>query len=311
MSKDRHPLVETSALAKRFGDTPALDGLDLIVPTGSVYAVLGPNGAGKTTLIRILATLVRPDAGTARVLGHDVVREAAAVRRRIGLTGQFAALDEHLTGRENAYLLARLRGLSRAAARARAAELLGAFGLEEAAARPVKTYSGGMRRRLDVAASLICTPDLLFLDEPTTGLDPHSRRRVWELVRDLRTTVLLTTQYLEEADQLAHRIAMIDRGRVVAEGTPSELKASVGSGRIELRLADPARREEAARLLAHAVGAMVATDPDEAVLSAPIRRLDRLPQLLTDLQRAGIALGALSVGQPRLDDVFLELTEAA
>jgi daunorubicin/doxorubicin transport system ATP-binding protein len=175
----------------------------------------------------------------------------------------------------------------------------------------VKTYSGGMRRRLDVAASLISTPDLLFLDEPTTGLDAHSRRRVWELIRELRTTVLLSTQYLEEADQLADRIAVIDRGRVVAEGTPGELKASVGSGRLELRLADPARREDAARLLAHALGAVVATDPDEAALSAPIGRLDRVPQLLTDLQRAGIAVSALSVGQPRLDDVFLELTEAA
>ena len=311
MTTDRPIGVETAALAKRFGDTPALDRLDLHVPGGSVYAVLGPNGAGKTTLIRILATLLRPDAGTARVLGHDVVREAAAVRRRISLTGQFAALDHHLTGRENVYLLARLAGLSRRAARARTAELLGAFGLTEAAGRTVKTYSGGMRRRLDVAASLIANPDLLFLDEPTTGLDPHSRRQVWELVRELQATVLLTTQYLEEADQLADRIAVVDHGRVVAEGTPGELKASVGIGRLELRVADPARRRDAARLVAQALSVVVATGADEAALSAPIPRLDGLPKLLADLQQAGIAVSGLSVGQPRLDDVFLELTEAA
>jgi len=233
MSKDRPLAVDARGLAKRFRDTPALAGLDLTVPARSVYAILGPNGSGKTTLIRILATVLRPDAGSAAVLGHDVVREAAAIRRRIALTGQFAALDEHLTGRENLYLLARLRGLSRAAAGARAGELLTTFGLDEAAGRTVKTYSGGMRRRVDVAASLIVPPDLLFLDEPTTGLDPHSRREVWDIVRDLDATVLLTTQYLEEADQLAERIAVMDRGRVIAEGTPDELKASAGRPRLE------------------------------------------------------------------------------
>jgi ABC-2 type transport system ATP-binding protein len=218
MSKDRPLCIDARGLTKRFKDTLALDALDLTVPAGAVYAILGPNGSGKTTLIRILATVLRPDAGTAGVLGYDLVRDATAIRRRIGLTGQFAALDEHLTVRENLYLLARLHGLSRAAARARTAELLATFGLEEAKGRAVKTYSGGMRRRVDVAASLIVTPDLLFLDEPTTGLDPHSRRQVWDIVRELSATVLLTTQYLEEADQLADRIAVLDRGRVVAEG---------------------------------------------------------------------------------------------
>ncbi|WP_241431515.1 ATP-binding cassette domain-containing protein [Natrialba hulunbeirensis] len=231
---DAAPLaIEIAGLVKHFGETKAVDGIDLQVPAGGIYGLLGPNGAGKTTVIRMLATLLQPDAGTARVFGDDVSTEGNAVRRRVSLTGQFASVDEDLTGRENLVLLARLLGYSRAGARERASELLDAFGLTEAGTRQVKTYSGGMRRRLDIAASIVVTPELLFLDEPTTGLDPRNRNQVWDIIRALvanGTTVLLTTQYLDEADQLADRIAVIDEGRIIAEGTPGELKASVGSG---------------------------------------------------------------------------------
>jgi ABC-2 type transport system ATP-binding protein len=235
--------IGASGLVKTFGRTRAVGAVDLAVPVGSVYGVLGPNGAGKTTTLRMLATLPRPDAGTARVLGHDIVREADAVRSRIALTGQYAAVDDDLTGQENLALLARLWGHRRADAKRRAAELLDAFGLTEAADRLVNTYSGGMRRRLDIAASIVVTPELLFLDEPTTGLDPLSRNQVWDLVRELArtgTTVLLTTQYLDEADQLADRVAVIDHGRVIAEGATGALKASVGSGVLHVRLRTPA-----------------------------------------------------------------------
>jgi ABC-2 type transport system ATP-binding protein len=224
--------IETEGLVKRFGEKTAVDGIDLAVRSGTVYGVLGPNGAGKTTTIRMLATLLRPDGGSARVLGHDVVRDAAAVRGCVSLTGQFASVDEELTGRENLTLIGRLLGFAHRAAAARADELLDAFGIAEAADRLVKTYSGGMRRRLDIAASIVVTPELLFLDEPTTGLDPRSRNQVWEIVRVLvaaGTTVLLTTQYLDEADQLADRLAIIDHGRIIAEGTPDELKTRVGT----------------------------------------------------------------------------------
>ena len=237
--------IEATGLVKAFGATTAVDGVDLSVPRGSVYGVLGPNGAGKTTTIRMLATLLRPDGGSARVLGHDVVAEADAVRSLVSLTGQLASVDEDLTGRENLILLARLLGLRRGPARERATELLDAFGLGDAAGRLVKHYSGGMRRRLDIAASLVVTPRVMFLDEPTTGLDPRSRNQVWAIVRALAaegTTVLLCTQYLDEADQLADGIAVIDRGRVIAEGTPGQLKASVGTGALHVRLLDPARR---------------------------------------------------------------------
>src|SRR5688572_688337 len=235
--------IETAGLSKSFGATQALVGIDLNVAKGSVFGLLGPNGAGKTTTVRLLATLLAPTGGSARVLGHDLLTEPAAIRSKVSLTGQFASVDEDLTGRENLVLLARLLGHSWQGAKQRAAELLDAFDLTEAARRQVRTYSGGMRRRLDIASSLIVTPEILFLDEPTTGLDPRSRNQVWDMVRDIAaigTTVLLTTQYLEEADQLADRLAVIDHGKLIAEGTSRELKASVGSGTLKIQLQDPA-----------------------------------------------------------------------
>ena len=250
--------IETHGLVKVFGENRAVDGIDLAVPRGTVFGVLGPNGAGKTTAMRMLATLLLPDGGTARVLGHDVVTEADAVRGSVSMTGQFASVDEELNGRENLVLIGRLLGFSRKVARARANELLDAFGLTDAADRLVSSYSGGMRRRLDIAASIVVAPEVLFLDEPTTGLDPRSRNQVWEIVRVLvaaGTTVLLTTQYLDEADQLADRIAIIDHGRVIAEGTSGELKALVGSGALHVRVLDPDQREDAARILADVLGA--------------------------------------------------------
>src|ERR671915_81499 len=262
--------LEASGLVKSFGDVRAVAGVDLAVRSGSVYGVLGPNGAGKTTTIRMLATLLRPDAGSARVLGHDIVREADAVRGLVSLTGQLASVDEDLTGRENLVLIGRLLGLKRAEAKARTTELLEAFDLADAAGRLVKNYSGGMRRRLDIAASLVVTPELMFLDEPTTGLDPRSRNQVWDIVRSLAaagTTILLCTQYLDEADQLADGIAVIDHGRVIAEGTPAQLKASVGSGSLHVRLLDPEQRPEAERVLGRVLD-NVHREADPAALSA-------------------------------------------
>ena len=303
--------VEASGLVKAFGKTRAVDGVDLAVPTGSVYGFLGPNGAGKTTTIRMLATLLRPDTGHARVLGYDIVGEADAVRGRVALTGQYASVDGDLTGRENLVLLARLLGHTRAGAKARAGELLDAFGLAEAAGRLVTTYSGGMRRRLDIAASIVVTPELLFLDEPTTGLDPRSRNQVWELVRALAaggTTVLLTTQYLDEADQLADRVAVVDRGRVIAEGTPGQLKASVGPGALQVRLRDPDQRVEAERVLSQTLGVPVHLESDEAALSARVADPDRVALALAELSHAGIAVTDFALGRPSLDEVFLALT---
>jgi ABC-2 type transport system ATP-binding protein len=302
--------IEANGLVKSFGSTRAVDGVDLAVRTGSVYGVLGPNGAGKTTTIRMLATLIRPDEGSARVLGHDIEREADAVRAAVSLTGQLASVDEDLTGRENLILLGRLLGLRRAAAKARAAELLEAFGLEEAAGRLVKHYSGGMRRRLDIAASLVVTPALMFLDEPTTGLDPRSRNQVWDIVRALvaeGTTILLCTQYLEEADQLAEGIAVIDHGKVIAEGTPAQLKGSVGGSSLQVRLLDPSDRPEAERLLARHLGA-VHLEPDPAALSAQCADADRAADAIAELARSGVRIADFSVGQPSLDEVFLALT---
>jgi len=303
--------IETEGLVKTFGDTRAVDGIDLAVPAGSVYGVLGPNGAGKTTMIRMLATLIRPTEGSARVLGHDVVREADAVRARVSLTGQFASVDEELTGKENLVLLARLLGFSHQSATERADELLDAFGLTDAADRDVKNYSGGMRRRLDIAASIVVTPDLLFLDEPTTGLDPRSRNQVWEIIRVLvasGTTVLLTTQYLDEADQLADRIAIIDHGRMIAEGTPGELKASVGAGALHVRLHDPEQRPAAQQLLTKVLAAPVTLESDPSALSSCTNDNERIAAALTELTRAGIQVNEFALGQPSLDEVFLALT---
>ncbi len=305
------PAIEAVGLVKTFGETRAVDELDLTVAAGTVYGVLGPNGAGKTTTIRMLATLLRPDAGHARVLGHDVVADADAVRGSIGLTGQFASVDEDLTGRENLVLIARLLGHTRARARSRADELLEAFDLAEAAGRQAKNYSGGMRRRLDIAASLVVTPRLMFLDEPTTGLDPRSRNQVWDIVRALAadgTTVLLCTQYLDEADQLAERVAVIDRGRVIAEGTPSRLKASVGSGSLHVRLLDPGQRAAAADVLRRVVGGQVTLDADPAALTAGVGGPAEASEVLGGLAAAGVAVAEFALGQPSLDEVFLALT---
>jgi ABC-2 type transport system ATP-binding protein len=302
--------IEATGLVKTFGETRAVDGVDLAVGSGSVYGVLGPNGAGKTTTIRMLATLLRPDAGSARVLGHDIVSEADAVRSLVSLTGQLASVDEDLTGRENLVLLGRLLGLKRVDAKARAIELLEAFGLADAAGRLVKHYSGGMRRRLDLAASIVVTPELMFLDEPTTGLDPRSRNQVWDIIRALRTegaTILLCTQYLDEADQLADGIAVIDHGKVIAEGTPSQLKASVGSGALHVRLLDPEQRPEAERVLARELDG-VHLEPDPAALSAPCSDADRAAEAVAELSRSGVRIAGFSLGQPSLDEVFLALT---
>jgi ABC-2 type transport system ATP-binding protein len=302
--------VEATGLVKAFGETRAVDGVDLAVQNGAVYGVLGPNGAGKSTVIRMLATLLRPDAGSARVLGHDIVKEADAVRAAVSLTGQLASVDEDLTGRENLILIGRLLGLKRGAAKARADELLEAFGLADASARLVKKYSGGMRRRLDIAASIVVTPRLMFLDEPTTGLDPRSRNQVWDIIRLLvtdGTTILLCTQYLEEADQLADGIAVIDHGRVIAEGTPSQLKASVGTGALHVRLLDPEQRPEAEQILGRRLGALH-LEPDPAALSAQCSDADRAAEAVADLTRSGVRIAGFSVGQPSLDEVFLALT---
>jgi ABC-2 type transport system ATP-binding protein len=302
--------VEATGLVKSFGGTCAVDGVDLAVRRGSVYGVLGPNGAGKTTTIRMLATLIRPDAGSARVLGHDVVEEADAVRRTVSLTGQLASVDEDLTGRENLILLGRLLGLKRPAAKDRATELLEAFGLAKASGRLVKHYSGGMRRRLDIAASIVVTPELMFLDEPTTGLDPRSRNQVWDIIRALvaeGTTILLCTQYLEEADQLADGIAVIDNGKVIAEGTPGQLKASVGSGALHVRLLEPDQRPEAEQVLGRRLGA-VTLEPDPAALSVGCSDADRGAEAVAELVRAGVRIADFSLGQPSLDEVFLALT---
>jgi ABC-2 type transport system ATP-binding protein len=303
--------IEASGLVKSFGPTRAVDGVDLAVPRGVVYGVLGPNGAGKTTTIRMLATLLRPDAGSASVLGRDVVAQADDVRGLVSLTGQLASVDDDLTGRENLVLLGRLLGYAGRQARARADVLLEAFGLDDAAGRLVKTYSGGMRRRLDIAASIVVTPELMFLDEPTTGLDPRSRNEVWDIVRALvgqGTTVLLCTQYLDEADQLADRIAVIDRGRVIAEGTPGTLKASVGQGALHVRLLDPEHRPEALALLARALDAEPHAEADPASLSVPVADAGRASEAVAELARAGLGVAGFALAQPSLDEVFLALT---
>ena len=299
--------IEAQGLIKRFKATRAVDGVDLTVPQSSVYGVLGPNGAGKTTTIKMLATLLKPDGGSARVLGRDVVAEAGAVRGLVSLTGQLASVDDDLTGRENLILLARLLGYRTRQAKLRADELLGAFGLEEAESRLVKHYSGGMRRRLDIAASIVVTPELMFLDEPTTGLDPRSRNEVWDIIRALvgeGTTVLLCTQYLDEADQLADRIAVIDHGKVIAEGTPAQLKASVGQGALHVRLLDPDQRDAAAVIL----GGDAHGEPDPAALTLPVADADQASRAIAALTDADIGLASFALSQPSLDEVFLALT---
>ncbi|HZS94169.1 MAG TPA: ATP-binding cassette domain-containing protein [Chloroflexota bacterium] len=306
------PAILAEGLEKTFGETRALQGLDLVAQEGTVLGVLGPNGAGKTTAVRILATLLRPDAGRAEVAGSDVVRQASDVRARIGLAGQYAAVDEYLTGRENLEMVGRLYHLSARSARQRAAELLEQFDLSDAASRPVKTYSGGMRRRLDLAACLVAAPPVLFLDEPTTGLDPHSRLTMWEIIGGLvaaGTTVLLTTQYLDEADHLADRIAVVDHGRVIAEGTSQELKARVGGERLVVTVARGEDTRAAVRALAPITGDEIHVDETRGQVSAPVIHGARmLADAVRTLDTAGVELDDLSLRRPTLDDVFLTLT---
>jgi ABC-2 type transport system ATP-binding protein len=281
--------------------------------------LLGPNGAGKTTAVRVLATLLRPDGGQGRVFGYDVVREADAVRSRVSLTGQYASVDEDLTGTENLVLLGRLLGHRKPAARERAEQMLAAFGLSDASDRQVKKYSGGMRRRIDIAASILNTPEVLFLDEPTTGLDPRSRSQVWDIIRAVvahGTTVLLTTQYLDEADRLASRIAVVDHGKVIAEGTPGDLKSSIGAGTVHLRLRDAGQRAEAEKVLSRALGVQVLPESDPVALTARVsgqttdtEASEQAAQALAELARAGIIVDDFSLGQPSLDEVFLALTD--
>lgn len=303
--------VRAEGLVKVFGDNRAVDGVDLQVEAGTVYGVLGPNGAGKTTTIRMLATLLRPDGGRAEIFGHDVEREAQIVRQLVGVTGQYASVDETLSATENLVLFGRLLGLSRPDARRKAVELLEEFGLTDAAKRPLKNFSGGMRRRLDLAASLISRPPLIFLDEPTTGLDPRTRAQMWETIRGLvagGSTVLLTTQYLDEADQLADRIAVIDMGEVVAEGTSDELKASVGTSSLQLRPADPADLDAVRFAVERVLRVPVTVSPEAARLTAPMQNPDLVTDLLVELRAADIRLSELSVQKPTLDEVFLTLT---
>jgi ABC-2 type transport system ATP-binding protein len=306
------PAIEAEGLVKAFGQTRALAGLDLAVPQGGILGVLGPNGAGKTTAVRVLATLLRPDAGRARVLGADVVDQAPEVRARIGLTGQYAALDDYLTGRANLIMIGRLGRLSRRQARQRADDLLARFELTGAAGRAVKTYSGGMRRRLDLAASLIGHPEVLFLDEPTTGLDPRSRAVMWDIIRELATggtTLLLTTQYLAEADQLASQIAVIDAGRVIAEGTPDQLKARAGEDRVALTLVPGTDLAVAAATLAAFATGPVDAEPGGLVITAQVPDREGLTtDLIQALGASGVRVSSTTVRRPSLDDVFLTLT---
>ncbi|WGW10804.1 ATP-binding cassette domain-containing protein [Saxibacter everestensis] len=303
--------VDAHGLVKNFGSNRAVDGVNLQVKSGTVYGVLGPNGAGKTTTIRMLATLLRADGGDARVFGHDVRKEAHVVRSLIGVTGQYASVDETLSASENLVLFSRLHGLSRTAAKQKTRDLLEEFGLTEAATRPLKNFSGGMRRRLDLAASLISQPPLIFLDEPTTGLDPRTRSQMWDTIRRLvatGSTVLLTTQYLDEADQLADRIAVIDKGTVVAEGTADDLKASVGNSALQLRLDDPAKLLLARDLVEQSLGGVPVLTPETGRLTAPMHNPDLITDLLIRMREARITVAELSVQKPSLDEVFLSLT---
>jgi ABC-2 type transport system ATP-binding protein len=306
------PAIACEGLRKHFGDTTALDGLDLAVPQGTVHGLLGPNGAGKTTVVRVLATLLRPDSGRALVAGFDVVRQAAQVRARIGLAGQHAAVDEILSGRQNLVMFGRLCHLPATAARRRADELLSQFSLTQAGTRPVRHYSGGMRRRLDVAASFIVAPRVLFLDEPTTGLDPRGRNEVWQTIRALAaagTTVLLTTQYLDEADQLAGAVSVIAAGRVIAAGTPDELKSQAGGDRIEVVLREAGDLIPAARVLQARLGTGAHLDHDRRALSVPVAdRLAALTQIIRSLDEENIDAEDIALRRPTLDEAFQRLT---
>ena len=302
--------IEAQGLVKMFGDNCAVDHVDLRVPTGSIYGVLGPNGAGKTTTIRMLATLLKPDGGSAKIFGHDVEKEPHIVRQLIGVTGQYASVDETLTATENLVIFSMLQGLTKKQANKKALELLEEFDLMEAASRSIAKFSGGMRRRLDLAASLISQPPLIFLDEPTTGLDPRTRNQMWATIRRLvssGSTVLLTTQYLDEADQLADRIAVIDRGKVIAEGTPAQLKASVGVASLELSLIDT-NDAAAAQEIVRAVLSVETHVSDQGLITAPMADPDLVTDLLLALRNAQIRLAEVSVKTPSLDEVFLAIT---
>jgi ABC-2 type transport system ATP-binding protein len=305
------PIIVTEGLTKTFGETHALTGLDLQVPPNAIYGLLGPNGAGKSTAVRVLTTLTRPTGGRAFVAGFDVAKDADKVRQRIGLAGQAAAMDEKLTGRENLRMFGRLSRLGERAARARADELLGRFDLEHAGDRLVKTYSGGMRRRIDLITSLIITPDVLFLDEPTTGLDPRSRNEIWSTIRELvanGTTILLTTQYLDEADQLAANVAVIDTGQVIAAGPPGELKARIG-GYLDVVVADAGQLTGAIAVLSTLAGKAAEADPDELRVSVALSGEGLpLPYVVRELDAAGVVVQDVGLRHPTLDDVFLNLT---
>jgi ABC-2 type transport system ATP-binding protein len=306
------PIIHAEGITKSFGDVRALDGVDLEVDAGTVYGLLGPNGAGKTTMVRVLATLLRPDGGTATVAGYDVVRQAADLRFAIGLAGQYAAVDEILTGRENLEMVGRLYRLTPRESRERAGDILERFDLADAGDRPVKTYSGGMRRRLDLAASLVGRPQVLFLDEPTTGLDPRSRLGLWDFIErlvDEGTTLLLTTQYLEEADRLADEIAVIDNGKVIAEGTSDELKATIGGDVLELELADVAQMDAAAAALADMCCGEPTLETALGIVRVPVETaVGTITDAVRRIDAAGITLQDIAIHRPTLDDVFLTLT---
>ena len=304
-------VIEAEGLTKRFGGTQALAGVDISAESGQVLALLGPNGAGKTTIVRVLSTLLRPDGGRASICGYDVVRDAVEVRQLIALTGQYASVDDELTGTENLIMICRLLGTSRSAARGRAGEMLERFGLADAAGRAVKTYSGGMRRRLDLAASLLGEPEVLFLDEPTTGLDPRGRGQMWHTIREVLAggaTVLLTTQYLEEADELADKIAVIDHGNVVASGTPTELKARAGSQTLQVRAVDRSYTQQVADSVALVIGTRPDISADTGLVTAPISDPALLPAVVRLLDDLGIVAAELALRLPSLDEVFLTLT---